>query len=169
MYSASLTDLGQTSSPPVSNVVASASTLQHFSSNFSAINTASVLYYTQIETQDFDARKDSDHPTGPLGLTPSVISTEYLCQIPKRRPIGQIFIAVLLADLVLLQAAWKLYTFSVEQYLLRQRDSAKFCEGHTHSNIIRYKDAKGGVIMYATQNSEEHIAVSFNRAKRAKG
>lgn len=129
MFSAALTDLGQTTSGPQSNIVANASTLQLFSSNFSTISESSLLYYNQVDLRSYDDRQSREEPMGPLGVTPSVIATKYLCQVPQRRPLGDIFISVLLADLVLLQAAWKLYTLLVDQVMTRRRSSAKHCEG----------------------------------------
>ena len=130
MYSAVLTDLGQTVSPKHSNILANATTLKYFSQNCSTVaSLASILNLPEIESQDYETVQSSDSPTGPLKLTSSVISTEYLCQVPQRKPLGDIFIAVLLADLVLLQAAWKLYTFSVDQVMARKQSSANVCEG----------------------------------------
>jgi hypothetical protein len=134
MYSAVLTDLGQTNLPTHSNIVANATTLQYFSQNCSiAASLASILNLPEIESQDYDTVQNSDSPTGPLALTPSVISTEYLCQVPQRKPLGDIFVAVLLADLVLLQAAWKLYIFGVDQVMARTQSSANVCEGCLHN------------------------------------
>ncbi|KAK5165572.1 uncharacterized protein LTR77_009101 [Saxophila tyrrhenica] len=130
MYSAVLTDLGQTDAPAESNIVASEQALQQFSTNLSAIDFLSDFYHLPlIEDSDFNTTQHSDDATGKLGLTRSVISTKYLCQVPRRRPWGDVFIAVLLADLVLLQAAWKLYTFAVDQAMTRVRVGSKWCEG----------------------------------------
>jgi hypothetical protein len=134
MYSAIVTDLGQVQVPSKSNIVKNAKTLQLFTSTFAKINEDSIAYYQQLSLQDYDTRQQGDNPTGPLEIVPSTISTKYLCQVPKRKPLGDIFIAVLLADLVLLQAAWKLYTFGVDQIMLRRRPSGKWCEGCIDNN-----------------------------------
>jgi hypothetical protein len=42
--------------------------------------------------------------TGPLGTSPSVISTKYLCQVLLQKPTGTLFISILVADLVFMQA-----------------------------------------------------------------
>ena len=130
MYSAVLTDLGQASAPSLSNIVDNETMLQYFSSNFSGIAWWSPIYgFHQMESQSYDNRQSGPDPTGPLGLTPSIISTNYLCQVPQQKGLGDIFISVLLADLVLLQAAWRLYTFSIYEFCLRKRPRGKYCEG----------------------------------------
>jgi hypothetical protein len=39
-----------------------------------------------------------------LGVKSSVLATNYLCQVPRRKPGGSLIIAILVADLVLLRA-----------------------------------------------------------------
>ena len=150
MHSAVLADLGQTAVPPESNIVTNATTLQYFSSNFTeTMWLTQDSHLPQMEGRDYDTVQKSSNPTGPLGITPSVISTKYLCQVPQRKPLGDIFIAVLLADLVLLQAAWKLYTFAVDQVLVRRRPSARYCEGcvgNESEQILREMVAKEVVL-----------------------
>ncbi|KAF2483045.1 hypothetical protein BDY17DRAFT_310121 [Neohortaea acidophila] len=130
MYSAVLADLGQTFAPPESNILSTAERLQSFTADFHEIEQNSTVYFfSQLESESYDARQAGPNPTGPLDLTASVIATNYLCQVPQRKPLGDIVIAVLLADLVLLQAAWKLYTFAVRSALFQKHPSAKRCLG----------------------------------------
>lgn len=129
MYSAVLADLGQSGISPKSNIVTNATTLQQFSADFSDIAGFTPLVFTQLETQNYTSRQHSINSTGPLGVTPSTISTKYLCQVPQRKSSGDILVSVLLADLVLLQAAWKLYTFIVDIVMFRKRPSLKHCDG----------------------------------------
>ena len=153
MYSAVLTDLGQTQVSTLSNIVANATTLQYFSQNISEAQFLSdTLSLPQVESQDYDTIQSSARPTGPLGLTPSVVSTKYLCQVPRRKPLGDIFIAVLLADLVLLQAAWKLYTFGVDQVMTRMQPSAKYCEG-----CVEEEEKMGGVASKSITWPQQHL------------
>lgn len=90
-----------------------------------------------------------------------MVSTKYLCQVPKRKPIGEIFISVLLPDLVLLQAAWKLYTFLVEQILLRKRDGTRVCEGCVNNELARHELKNGAVISCASTLRPEDGEGSF--------
>jgi hypothetical protein len=131
MYSAMVTDLGQTQVAMKSNIVTDETALKYFSANFSRwdgiYNWA--LSGKRMKFESFEERQNGTDPTGPLRVTPSIITTKYLCQVPKRKPIGNIFISVLLADLVLLQAAWQLYTFGVGQFLQRTHEISNYCEG----------------------------------------
>jgi hypothetical protein len=55
--------------------------------------------------------------TGDLGIRPSSIATTYICQIPRLKPAGNLIVAIIVADLVLLQAVWQLYKIVAEFYL----------------------------------------------------
>lgn len=136
MYSAALGDLGQISMPSHSYVLNNATMIQTFSQDFAKINELNIIAnYSQLVSTSYNARQAGGNPTGPLSLTSSVIVTKYLCQVPHRKPIGDIFISVLLADLVLLQAAWKLYTFAVNRILRRRKGTILFCEGCLDAQI----------------------------------
>lgn len=123
-YSTILTDLGQISSK--TNILADANLLQHFTSNFSLALKHVANAIPGPATQDYDTLKAT---TGPLGTTPSVISTNYICQVPRLKSAGNIFVAVLVADLVFLQAIWKIFTLSTGFFLLRKKPGVNHCEG----------------------------------------
>ena len=55
-------------------------------------------------------------------------------------------IAILLADLVLLQAAWESYIFSVDRVMVRLRASARFRESLNCQAVSRSIGGLGGVI-----------------------
>lgn len=63
---------------------------------------------------------------GPLIVQPSVISAQYICQVPCMRSAFNLTMALLTADLVFLQAAWTLYTL-VAGWWLRRKDPASDC------------------------------------------
>lgn len=67
--------------------------------------------------------EDLKDDTGNIDVTPAVIFTEYLCQIPQRKPMGSLIISIFLADLVFLQALWKILTLCTSAYVLRQKPS----------------------------------------------
>jgi hypothetical protein len=108
-----LTDPGQTQYQP--NMLSNATLLQYFTSNFSDIvndvivfakgyyDAASLMNQIQV-TEDYDSLRDM---TGKLEVRPSTIATRYLCQTSQRKPTGNLILSVLVADLVLLQALWK--------------------------------------------------------------
>lgn len=131
VWSGVLADLGQIGNLTL-NAVANATTLESFSNRIPLTGVMTQEgndSYPLVPGQlDYKLRQNSSDATGPLGLTPSVISTKYLCQVPQRKPLGDIFISVLLADLVLLQAAWRLYVYVVDAVLVRRDPSANHCE-----------------------------------------
>ena len=132
IYSAVMTDLGQTRLPPSNNIVANADTLQKFSERFPSLNSVGYvvgLPYLSILVpngtfDDLRASVDS----GPLDITPSVISTNYLCSVPLMKSTGSVFVTILLADLVFLNAAWYIYCVIVGWFFVRS-PTANYCEG----------------------------------------
>lgn len=63
------------------------------------------------------------------GITPSVLATTYMCQIPRLKSTAALIISVLVADLVLLQAIWKLFVLAVNYFLPPNKDELEYCEG----------------------------------------
>jgi hypothetical protein len=121
-YSTVLTDLGQVSATP--NILTDPEYLSFFTLNFTeAKRNISNAYPGPTDTPY------GTSGTGTLGTTPSVISTKYLCQVPKRKPAGDIFVSVVVADLVFLQALWFLSKKAVALFLLRRRPGVNQCAG----------------------------------------
>lgn len=121
-YSTVLTDLGQVSASP--NILTDPDYMTYFTSNFSAMRHNIANAYPGPADRAYGTVA-----TGPLGTTPSVISTKYLCQVPQRKSAGNLFVAILVADLVFLQALWFLFRSGVDLLLLRRRPGVKHCEG----------------------------------------
>ena len=68
----------------------------------------------------------------PLNLNSTETSTvfmQYLCSIPQRKGGGALFFAVLLADLVFLQAVWTLLNLGATWWLQRKYGNANHCDG----------------------------------------
>ncbi|KAK8108316.1 uncharacterized protein PG998_010329 [Apiospora kogelbergensis] len=124
VYSTILADLGQMSKRP--NVLTDAPTLQQFSSNLSEIQKTIANARPGPATQSYDELK---HITGPLAINPSVISAQYVCQVPRLRSTGSLVVALLVADLVFLKAAWCLYTLTAGWWLGRQARTSAWCRG----------------------------------------
>ncbi|KAI1209371.1 uncharacterized protein F4807DRAFT_91589 [Annulohypoxylon truncatum] len=121
-YSTILTDLGQTTATP--NILSDATLLTYFTSNISQIEMAN--FKAGPANESFD---DLNATTGPLRVTPSVISTTYLCQVPELKSAGNLILAIIVADLVLMQGVWQLYKISAEWYLTRRQPTANYCQG----------------------------------------
>jgi hypothetical protein len=62
-----------------------------------------------------------------LDIKPSVFFTEYLCQVPTLKSAGSLILAVLVADLVFLNAAWVLLNWFAVARL--DESTAHQCEG----------------------------------------
>ncbi|KAJ0148877.1 Dioxygenase swnH1 [Fusarium oxysporum f. sp. albedinis] len=121
-YSTILVDLGQEAAPK-SNILTDTKLLTRYTANFSTARMANLR--SGPANDSYSALKKT---TGHLGITPSVIATTYICQVPRLKPAGNLIVAIIVADLVLLQAVWQLYKLSAEFYLSKKhRDSAP-CE-----------------------------------------
>ncbi|MCJ1283211.1 hypothetical protein MMC26_002539 [Xylographa opegraphella] len=123
-YSTILIDLGQVSSMP--NILTNSDTLQYFTSNFSRALQHIANAAPGPALQDYDTLGTT---TGPLGVIPSVITANYICQIPQLKPGGSLFLAVLVADLVFLQAIWNIFTLATGWLFLRKQPTANQCQG----------------------------------------
>ncbi|KAH8892852.1 hypothetical protein GQ53DRAFT_840656 [Thozetella sp. PMI_491] len=58
---------------------------------------------------------------------PSTIYTQYQCQVPRMKPMGTLIMSVFLADLVFLQALWKLLQWVTVYHLQRKDPDAMNC------------------------------------------
>lgn len=78
--------------------------------------------------------------THPFNFTNSRISAIYTCQVPRLKSGFNIFISILVADIVLLRVAWTLYNFIVGYILKHRSPDANFCHGCAE----RYQDDDTG-------------------------
>ena len=129
-----MTDLGQLQYPKDSNLLTNTSAPKNVLSALSISDDIPGL----LDMTSFAAGVE-DYP-GPVTLTPSVISTSYRCQLPKLKSVGEVFISILVADLVLLSAAWQLFTFFVGWLALDKRAKAHYCEGCLSKEINNDKE-----------------------------
>jgi hypothetical protein len=125
-YSAVLADLGQASTPNLLSNSSSAM-LQKYTQDFAHLKWI-VNAAPGPARQSFDDVK-AHGQTGPLSITPSTIYQEYLCQIPQRKSLGSLIIAVVVADLVFLQALWKILTMTTTWCVENRYPTANYCEG----------------------------------------
>jgi hypothetical protein len=133
-HSTILTDLGQISSSP--NILTNATLLEHFTSDFSQILDLSYHESTLDPGPAKAAYTPLDSTMGALGVRPSVLSAEYLCQVPRQKPTGDMLVAVLIADLVLLQALWQVFKLVVGGILTHQDRKANFCKGCLNQQLL---------------------------------
>ncbi|KAF3042128.1 hypothetical protein E8E12_005519 [Didymella heteroderae] len=101
-YSTVLADLGQPDTP---NILSNETALESFTANFTSIQKHLSADGSGPEHDPFDAQRST---SGPLRIVPSVIRMRYLCQVPQYKSKGNLFVSIVVADLVLLQVAWQL-------------------------------------------------------------
>lgn len=143
MYSVIQVDLGQTDTvittfdgtPTDTSILTTADRLHHWTENLTQIwdrstvaDKDNLLPYGWMQMRQFDPNTDATDPRWPLQFTPSVISATYTCQVPRLKSHGNIFISILVADLVLLRAAWTLYNYLVDYFLKTRHADANVCE-----------------------------------------
>lgn len=114
MYSAVMTDLGQTTGPII---LLNATALQFYTVNMTYLTTHIANAIPGPAKESYSALANQ---TGPLETSPSVILTKYFCQIPIRKSTGSLILSILIADLVFLQALWQIFNFIINQMLIRK-------------------------------------------------
>lgn len=119
-YSTILVDLGQVNATP--NILTNEDDLQFFTQNFTTMQGHPANAQPGPARDSYNALKGQ---TGPLEISSSIISSKYLCQIPKRKSSGSLFVSILIADLVLIQAAWKLFCFCASSWLTNKHPEGK--------------------------------------------
>ncbi|KAI0896823.1 hypothetical protein F4806DRAFT_495333 [Annulohypoxylon nitens] len=128
VFSAVMTDLGQRDQP---NIVSNPELLEIFTANASRI-----LQETAVPLREdffdilgpitpFQADKDA---VNSLEIHPAVLSANYICQVPHRKPWPELITSILVADLVFLRALWWLVNFLAIQWLSRKNKSMNSCE-----------------------------------------
>ncbi len=129
-YTTIMADLGQVSND---SILQNDTLLQHFTSNITSM--IGPREQNGVETywllagparQSYNELKDA---TGHLNVSASVIYAQYFCQVPELKSGGSLFIAILVADLVFLQALWKVLNWSTIAWLERTDPHANFCPG----------------------------------------
>lgn len=114
LYSTVLTDLGQTTASP--NILLNETTLSLYTQDFAYILSKPENAWPGPGIGSYE---DFKNKTGNLGTSPSVISTKYLCQVPRQKSTGSIIVSVVIANLVFLQALWRLFTLITNAWLTK--------------------------------------------------
>lgn len=120
-YATILADLGQTSAGPT--MLTDEALLRSFTADLADIQRQKANAVPGPATESYDETRG----TGPLSVTPSVISAQYICQVPRMRSPGSLIVAIIVADLVFLQSAWTLYNFVCVYWLERKDPDSKSC------------------------------------------
>jgi len=115
-----MTDLGQTTVTP--NILLNATILQYFTQNFTYMQKDIVNAVSGPAKDSYEVLKDQ---TGALNAFAAVISTKYLCQVSRRKSTGTLFMSILVADLVFMQALWKILNLCSEAWLTHKDPKGK--------------------------------------------
>ncbi|KAJ8114687.1 hypothetical protein OPT61_g3501 [Boeremia exigua] len=121
-YAMVLADLGQNLKMPT--MLTDVELLRSFTASLASAQKDRANAIPGPATQSYD-----DTTTGTLSVTPSVISAQYLCQVPRLRSPGSLLLAILVADLVFLQTAWQLYKLLCEYFLAHRYPDVNCCYG----------------------------------------
>ena len=135
MVSANYLDLGQLQLPSKTNMFSTPESLQFWTANFSTIREKSPDWLKVFLSSDRgwsllnndDIQKQIE-PTWSPNTTTSVIAATYMCQDPVLKSWANVFVSILVADLVFLRAAWSLYNLIVGYFLKSRHPDANICE-----------------------------------------
>ena len=126
-YSSIMADLGQISTE---NILANDSLLEFFTAFIKNMTNSDTVETPWLKAgparQSYDEIKNV---TGPLQIKNSVIYAQYFCEVPVLKSGGSLFIAILIADLVFLQALWKILNWATVAWLEHSDPYANLCEG----------------------------------------
>ncbi|KAH0441983.1 hypothetical protein CcaCcLH18_01843 [Colletotrichum camelliae] len=75
---------------------------------------------------------------GQLSCKETTLVAEHLCSVPEKKSIGVLLWSLVLANLVFLQAAWKLLQWMAGSLVTKQDPSAMACEGCMHSRSSEF-------------------------------
>lgn len=69
-----------------------------------------------------------DISSAQLKIEPAIFETNYLCQVPVRKPWGNLVTSILVADLVFLRALWSLIGVAASYFAKRKTTTGNVCE-----------------------------------------
>ena len=122
-HSTFMVDLGST---VTANILTDPVLLQSYT-NFTALgSTISGLVRPGEALESYDTIKDR---LGPLLISSSTIFTDYLCQIPKRKPGLELFVSILVSDLVFMSTIWAVIKIILTWYIGHRDKKAQYCHG----------------------------------------
>jgi len=108
------------------------------SCNWQELVTANSVGENSTQCSNANVSLDSNAPLDPTAfyewvgtgvpvVNASVISTQYLCEVPRLKSTGSLIVSVLVADLVFLQALWTIFNWAVTFFLQRRNKQANHC------------------------------------------
>lgn len=95
-----------------------------------------------------------------LGTTKAAtISTQYLCSVPKQKGGFSLFFGVLLADIVFLNTAWKLFTWIVTWWLGKKDPLMNHCVGCMQRQEVVLIEQDSASRVYGNAGSHDYLPV----------
>ncbi|KAG5820372.1 hypothetical protein H9Q71_000588 [Fusarium xylarioides] len=131
-YFTILADLGQTDSGP--NILDNVELLTQSTRSYEAIRDRQTIWGDNLrvnETYRLAQRAFTQRDPSATNLVNrlSVISTTFLCQIPRLKSTPSLVVSVIINTLVILSAFWKLYSFIIDSLLSRRHPEMMNCAG----------------------------------------
>ncbi|KAJ9659312.1 hypothetical protein H2198_003188 [Neophaeococcomyces mojaviensis] len=123
-YSVVMTDLGQVDLRP--NILVDPVLLHNFTAGRNESEVNGTAEVSGLPLRTYVASDDANRA---LGVRRSVIASSYLCQVPRQKSMGELIIAVLVADLVLLQALWNVTMIIAGWFVVSKDRKADWCKG----------------------------------------
>ncbi|KAM0351721.1 hypothetical protein ACHAPU_002233 [Fusarium lateritium] len=131
-YFTILADLGQKDSGP--NILDNADLLAFSTQGYEGIrdrkhiwgdnlmvNTTSGLAHRSFTSKDDSAKH--------LGIGTSVISTTFICQIPRLKSTPSLVVSVIINTMVIVSGLWTLYRFSIDAFVSSRHPELQYCTG----------------------------------------
>lgn len=133
MWFAVLADLGR-DDDFMPNILSHPDLLESLTANMSVVNETIPptwrwgLSSSETSLAPFVTTQSATNNTE-LQIHPSVLATNYVCQIPSLKSTGTLIVSILVADLVLLQAIWKIFNLAVDYFFISKKAELRYCEG----------------------------------------
>ena len=154
VYFAMLADLGQ-ADQFMPNPFSQARLLEDFSRGLS--ETREKLFENKAfawginDAISYSSFKSSDFPDVNLNITPSVLSSSYLCKVRKLKSSLSLIISVLVADIVLLSSTWRAYVWAVDTFWVGKAATLPPCSCHSQTAGSTEVEAEEVVPLNATK------------------
>ncbi|KAK8861792.1 hypothetical protein PGQ11_008027 [Apiospora arundinis] len=113
-----------------------------------------LLHDHPLASEAFDP---NDKPQARLGVTDAFFSANYICQVPQTKTAGTLFLSIIVADLVLLQAVWLIFRFVVDTLAQRKDPTLRHCAGCNHDQSTEFANLrKSGSTTALVASSKPH-------------
>ncbi|KAM0468651.1 hypothetical protein ACHAP7_010719 [Fusarium lateritium] len=162
-YFTILADLGQTDSGP--NILDNSDLLAFSTEGYEAIRDRNKTWGDNLRVNETTglaqrAFTSKDVSKDNLGIEASVISTTFLCQIPRLKSTPSLAVSVIINTMVILSAMWTLFRFSIDAFVSSRHPELMYCTGCAEN---MHKEAEIEAT-YASEEGSESIELR-NRVK----